>query len=101
LLLLLVRRITLIKLALRFDHGFQGLFISTKFIDFDLGALIVEVGQAFERLGLAVELYDSLHDIWIVVPVLVTQEVACHDPHFGGTGRLRKADDSPHVTRLK
>lgn len=35
------------------------------------------------------------------MPVLVTQEVASHHPHFSGTGSLGEADDSLHVTRLE
>ena len=101
LLLLLVRGITLVKLPLCLYHGLQGFLISSKLIDFDLSALIVEIRQALIRLGLAVELDNSLHDIRVVVPVLVAQEVTRHDPNLGRAGSLGEADHSTHIARFQ
>ena len=43
LLLLLVRRVTLVKLAFSLNHGLKSLLVGTEFVDFNLGTLIVEV----------------------------------------------------------
>lgn len=90
LLLGLVGCLTLVQLSLCLDHSFECLFIGAKLFNFNLGTLVIEVRQALKRLGLAVELNDCFHDFWIVVPVLVSEEVACEDPDFSLASSLRK-----------
>jgi len=89
--------ITLVKLSFGLDHCFKGFFIRAEFIDLDLGTLIVEVGEALVRFSLTVELDDCLHDIRVVMPVLVSEEVACHYPHVSRTCSLGKTNDSTHI----
>lgn len=101
LLLLLVCRITLVELPLGLDHGFLRLLVRTELVYLYLGALVVEVGEALIGLGLAVELDDGLHDIRIVVPVLISQEVTGHDPDFRRTGCLSEAGDGAHIAGLE
>ena len=90
LLLGLISCLTLVQLSLCLDHSFECLFIGSKLFNLNLGTLVIEVGQALKGLGLAVELNDCFHDFWVVVPVLVSEEVACEDPNFSLASSLRK-----------
>ena len=97
----LVGRITPVELTFGLYHRFRCLLVRSELVDLNLSALVVEVGKTLERFCLAVELYDGLHDIRVVVPVLVAQEVASQDVDFGLASILGKADDSLHVAAFQ
>ena len=97
----LVGGITPVELTFSFDHRFCCLLIRAELVNLNLSALVVEVGKTLERFCLAVELYDGLHDIRVVVPVLVAQEVASQDIDLGLAGILGKANDSLHVAAFQ
>lgn len=82
-------------------HSAQGFFIVTILIDLNLSACVIEVCQAFERFGLLVEANDGLHDLGVVVPVLVLEEVPRQNIDLGLSRILSKANYLLYISALQ
>ena len=67
----------LLQLSHRLFHGSKSFFIISVFVDLHLSASIIEIAKTFERFSLLIKADDGFHDLWIVMPVLILQEVSC------------------------